>query len=248
MVSHSQSLARFLCVIAICLVVHRLTGSILAATVTAALLAAWRPLRIAVWLGRHDEHPERLRLTLTFLLAIVFLMVAVESLNVIVWCIVVELWTGNQPSPFQVMSALVVGFGSLAICTLIGAVAIIAAMRSAIRVWVHPDLPEFIFNASDHTELKRANTRFNYASFVLAVTIVLPSVSIPIIVLILIGSLNPNAMHPIVLAISYAMLGLLLITPITAAISFKNLRRHVIADNFSDWLGQCDGLGRQSGN
>ena len=139
-----------------------------------SLRASWRSLKIGVWLFTVD--PQRWRGVICGLFCLAMgcwqaAATAVLSLGIIVLATKVVGRAPNMERFVSVMSILVSG---VALTSLLGLLASLAALCARIRVWVHPALLEMLDRSLKLATERADKPAVNYAVFVLATSLAVP--------------------------------------------------------------------------
>jgi hypothetical protein len=169
-------IVEFLLFVAVGTVIFLLTNGPIAGAVLPSIRAGWGSFRTGFWVLHSDQYVSRARICAAFCIATAFWQAAAAALvSVLVFVIVVNLG-GNAPD-MQGFGATMISFTcGVALTTIVGLMAAIAAMIAGIRVWVHPRLREMVHDALERATDLPPHLYFNHAIFVLATSLAVPFV------------------------------------------------------------------------
>jgi hypothetical protein len=181
------------------IIIYLATDSSLAAIILPCLHGGWNLFRTGIWLLKSDPFKSRARICFAFYVgAACWNSAAVAFITIFIF-VFAAVKFGFQPNITEIEATMLVLTGGVVLNTLIGLGAVYAALHYKIKVWVRPRLR--IQLEGDLNSLAAISTfryEFNYAIFVVATSLVFPSIILGLIVLGLVGSviqvigLKPN--------------------------------------------------------
>ena len=166
----------FLLLVSVGTVIFLMTNGSIWGAVLPSIRAGWGSFRTGIWVLHSDQNVSRARICSAFCIATAFWQAAAAAfVAVIVFVIVVRL-SGKAPDLQQFGATMISLTCGVALTTIVGLMAAIAAAVAGIRVWVHPRLREMVHDALEKATDLRPHLYFNHAIFVLATSIASPVV------------------------------------------------------------------------
>ena len=167
----------WLVVLSAAVVIDQLTGNALLAAAIPCAHAAWKSLRCGFWLLSADPVASRGRVCFCFYFATACWKASACALATMAMLVLIDGLLGRVPPLEEVVVELAVLFGGLCLSTVIGIVSVVLAMRSRMRVWVHPNVRERCRgDFSTIRQYGRSYPGLNQAMFVVSTSLVLPAV------------------------------------------------------------------------
>jgi hypothetical protein len=208
----SKPATSWLLTVAATVVLFLLTRSPFMASILPYLRAGWPAFRSALWLRRCDPLPSRGKTCFWFYLATAGWKAGAAALVTLVTLAVLQEKFGQATDMTKVVRTLMVMFGGILASVLFGVIGIVAALVRRVRVFVIPNIyclcgGEFPMIAA----VGGKRLRFNHAIFIVATSLVLPTIVAGTGLLMALGFSNPNHL-PVLLGL--LGFGLMMIGPI----------------------------------
>jgi hypothetical protein len=164
-------------VLLIATLLYLFTNLSMAAAILPCLHGGWHTFRTGLWLLQVDPCRPHARICFAFYVATACWKAAAAAFMAIILFIVAAANFGFQPNMDEIAATMLVMFGGIVLNTLLGVVAIYAALRHKIRVWVHPHLRTAVHGDLRLTDrLGPLQIGFNHAIFVVATALAFPLV------------------------------------------------------------------------
>ena len=252
--------------VALCtaVVLHLLIGYALFVAALPCAQAAWKSFRCGFWLRRADPVAARGRACWWFSMAVGCWKAAATAFVLVLVLFAIGVWRdkqldaqrqGRRPGPEEqairdrmerevISASLIVPTGAC-LCTLIGMVSIVVALRGKVRVWAHPSLRQRChgdFNRlRDYARPRRSSPNrpindvaalralgpFNHVIFVVAISLLLVPACLGTGYMMWYGYNHPKDAQNMPLAIGFSLVfgGPLAMIPVYAFLSSRIIAR-----------------------
>jgi hypothetical protein len=167
----------FVLLLAVGIVVFLVSNNLFVGAVLPSIRAGWRSFRTGLWILQSDHRRSRARICFAFCIATAFWQAAAAALGSVIVFVIVAHFTGNAPNMNRFAATMLQLSSGVALTTVVGLAASIAAATANIRVWVHPMLREIAHDDLTTIVDLPAHRYFNHAVFVLATSLACPVVA-----------------------------------------------------------------------
>jgi hypothetical protein len=169
-------------------------GSVLIA-VLPCLYAGWKTFRAGLWILKSDPYRTRARICCTFYFAAAVWKIAADAFLTAMIFGIAENCLGFQPKIESFAAITITLLGGIVLNTLIGLIAIFAAIHYKIRVWIQPHIRTILHDDLRYASiLKLHYYGFNHAIFVVGTALLFPIVIFTVICFALLTT-GQNANH-----------------------------------------------------
>ncbi len=212
----------------------------LAGALLPTLLAGWPSFSVGRWLLKTDSLRRRARICFLFYLAAGCWKGAAAGLTAAIVFFLIESYTGKAPTVAEIAATFLTMLLAVVLCTLLGLVSLILAVRYRVRVWVHPRIRR-TFERIPESVLGIDGTYhgFNQAIFVVATSVVFPMVAFgsgALILLLADATPNQVSVIPTLVALAVVFAGPLAMIPVYGWLSSRIIARHPAECWSSEWF------------
>lgn len=197
--------------------------------VVPALIAGWGSVNSGLWLQRTDPDRARAWICFAFQIAAGCWQAAAAAFASLFISMVTAHLTRRGPNMQAFAATMLILTAGVALNTLFGLVAVGAALRYRLRVWVHPKLQKTL---DEETQLADGEDlhqfRFNYAIFVVGTALVFPVLTLGCVAVIL-TSVNAAPANQVATMSVVVMLLAFVVAPLAMIPCYVWLSSRVVA-------------------
>lgn len=206
--------------------VFRVTQNLVVSVAVQFVLSGWPAVSTGLWLFNRDDHFGRAWACLFFSLAIAAWNSAASAVASIL--ILASIFQKAQPPENEIAAILVSLLLAVALCLLLGYIAIAIAIVFSVRVWLHPDIrDDLVAEPELRATTNNDDQRLNRAFPIVAANVISPPCILATITMTLALIWNANAPNEALAWVSICMLfgGPLAAIPIYVWLSRRILAR-----------------------